>query len=66
MTPSLIQQPSSSPTTPQPTIVGELQCGANVIGDFNDEDLSFVVQLTHYGDMTFDASATWFGFDLTA
>eukprot|EP01083_Nonionella_stella_P308508 1088686_1 len=51
------KDPSRSPT-PKPTVPSLLNCGQQVIGDYNDQILEFNVRVPYAGDLVFDASSS--------
>eukprot|EP01084_Bolivina_argentea_P100985 181149_1 len=48
--------PTKNPTTPSPTYTDSLFCGDQITGAYNDKLILFYVQMTYYGDLTFDVS----------
>lgn len=54
------QTPSSTPTTPAPTLPPKISCGNIISGDYNDNPLSFEVNIPEQGDIIFNASQSNF------
>eukprot|EP01083_Nonionella_stella_P199313 730956_1 len=48
--------PTLFPTTPSPTTPEPLSCPAETVGDYNNEAISFKVNVEKEGSLTFDAS----------